>query len=64
MDENGCSGNIEHSQIWKFFRIWPDIVAHSRGSSPAFYHVNTVKDRPAIEELKFSRRARRRRMDL
>ena len=44
--------------------IWPEIVARSRGSAPAFYQVNTVKDRPTIEELKSSRRARRRRLDL
>lgn len=64
MDENWCSGNIEHSQIWKFFRVWPDIVTRSRGRSSAFYQVNTVKDRPTIEELKFSSRGRCRRLDL
>jgi hypothetical protein len=64
MDDNWCSGNTDHSQVWKFFRLWPDLVAHSRGSAPAFYQVNTVKDRPTIEELKFSRRARRRRLNL
>jgi hypothetical protein len=64
MDDNWCSGNDDHSQVWKFFRLWPDIVARSRGNAPAFYQINTISSRPTIEELKFSARARRRRLDL
>jgi hypothetical protein len=64
MDENGCSGNTDHSQVWKFFRIWPSIVAYARGPRPAFYEVSTVKDRPSVDPMRLTRRARRRRLDL
>ena len=62
MDENWCSGNTDQSQVWKFFRIWPEIVAFARGNRPAFYQVNTVKDRPSVDPLRLSSRARRRRL--
>jgi hypothetical protein len=64
MDENWCSGNSEHSQLWKFFRVWPEIVSRSRGEWPFFYQINTARDRPTIDPLRFSRRARRRRLEI
>jgi hypothetical protein len=64
MDGNWCSGNTDHSQVWKFFRIWPQIVAYARGDRPAFYQVNTAKDRPSVDPLRLNARARRRRLDL
>jgi len=64
MDENWCSGNTDHSQVWKFFRIWPEIVAYARGGRPAFYQINTIRDKPSIDPMRFSSRARRRRLRL
>jgi PIN domain-containing protein len=64
MDKNWCSGNTENDQAWKLLRVWPDVVARARGAGPAFYEVRTAAMMPRIEELKFSRRARRRKLDL
>jgi hypothetical protein len=64
MDHRWCSGNTNHSQVWKFFRVWPDIVAFARGNRPAFYQVNTIKDRPTVDPLRLTARARRRRLRL
>lgn len=63
MDDNWCSGNTGNSQAWKLLKLWPEIVARSRGDRPSFFEVDTG-NRPSINELKTSRRARRRKLDL
>jgi hypothetical protein len=45
MDDNWCSGNTDHSQVWKFFRIWPDIVAHEEARPPSIRSTRSRIDR-------------------
>ncbi len=62
MDEHWCSGNTDHSQTWKLFKAWPDIVAYASLEGPGFFEIRTGTNNPRVEELRHSRRARRLRL--
>jgi hypothetical protein len=60
MDDNWTRGNSENSQAWKLVKVWPDIVARASREGPAFYEIQTGNNRPCVQEMQYSRRARRR----
>jgi hypothetical protein len=61
MDDNWCSRNNNNAEAWKLLKLWPEIETRAQGVSPAFYEIQTG-ERPRIDELKASKRARRRRL--